>query len=108
RSWKKQGDVTDVARHYWFGDRGQQNNIRGNSVYYESGDFLALREVTLSYMFSSSLLERIKIRNLKLHVTGNNLYYFTKYMGLNPEEGGEDNGRYALPRNLIFGATVSF
>lgn len=108
KSWKKQGDITDVPRHYWFGDRAQQNNIRGNSAYYESGDFLALREVTLSYMFSPRLLERIKLKNLKLHVTGNNLYYFTKYMGLNPEDGGQDNGRYAVPRNLIFGATVSF
>ena len=30
------------------------------------------------------------------------------YSGLNPEEGGQDNGRYAMPRNIIFSANVSF
>jgi hypothetical protein len=45
---------------------------------------------------------------MRLNVTGNNLYYLTNYIGLNPEEGGQDNGRYAMPRNLIFGANISF
>ncbi|MDR1096698.1 MAG: TonB-dependent receptor [Tannerella sp.] len=108
RSWKKQGDITDMPRHYWAGDRGQQNNIRGNSIFYEPGDFLCLREVSLSYSLPSSLLNKIKISNLRLSITGNNLHYFTKYKGLNPEDGGQDDGRYAMPVNLIFGANITF
>ena len=113
KSWKEQGDATNFSRYYWNGDRGQANHIRGNpflgnSTYYELGNFLAIREVTLSYNFPSTLLERIGISNLRLNVTGNNLHYFTKYKGLNPEEGGRDYGRYPIPRNIIFGATVSF
>ena len=107
-AWKKQGDITDVARMYWAGDRGQQNNIRGNSRYYEPGDFLCLREVTLAYSFSPEFFKKLRISNLRLSVTGNNLLYITKYKGLNPEDGGQDNGRYALPRNMIFSANVTF
>ena len=48
------------------------------------------------------------LSGLRFSVSGNNLHYFTKYKGLNPEEGGKDNGRYAVPRNVIFSANVSF
>lgn len=107
-SWKEQGDDTYLPRYYWNGDRGQQNIIRGNSEYYESGDFLAIREVTLSYTFPSKLVERLNLDNIRLNITGSNLYYFTKYKGLNPEEGGRDYGRYPIPRNIIFGAKILF
>lgn len=112
-SWKEEGDITSFSRYYWNGDRGQANRIRGNpflgnSRYYESGNFLAVREVTLSYNFPATLLERIGISDLRLNLTGNNLHYFTRYKGLNPEDGGRDYGRYPIPRNIIFGATVSF
>lgn len=108
RSWKKQGDVADMPRMYWAGDRGQQNTIRGNSIYYEPGDFLSIREVTLAYSFLPEIFRKASISNLRLSVTGNNLFYFTKYKGLNPEDGGQDNGRYALPRNIIFSANITF
>ncbi|MEO6136552.1 MAG: SusC/RagA family TonB-linked outer membrane protein [Ginsengibacter sp.] len=107
RSWQKPGDVTDVARYY-FADQNIQNNyFRGNSVDYEKGDFLALREVTLSYPLPENLLNRIKIERARVYVTGSNLHYFTKYSGLNPEDGGNDRGRYPLPREVIFGLNIS-
>ncbi len=121
KSWKKQGDVTDVPRYYWQ-DQTQQNLWRGNpntginSNYVEKSDFICIREVTLSYNVPSRLLQKARLSNLRLNVTGNNLYYFTGYKGLNPEDGGYnsnagawgDRGRYPNPRNIIFGATVSF
>ena len=113
RSWKKQGDITDTPRSYWGGERVQRNlfngiSTAGNSTYMESGDFLALREVTLSYTVPSVVLNKLKIANLRFNITANNIHYFTNYMGLNPEEGGKDDGRYALPKNIIFGANFSF
>ena len=108
RSWKKQGDIADMPRHYYAGDRGQQNTIRGNSIFYEPGDFLALREVTLSYSIQSDLVKKAGLETIRLSATGNNLWYFTKYRGLNPEYGGTDNGRYGMPRNIIFSANISF
>jgi TonB-linked SusC/RagA family outer membrane protein len=113
RSWKKQGDITDMPRSYWGGERVQRNTFdgvttSGNSLYNESGDFLAVREVTLSYNVPSRILSKLKISNLRFNVTANNIHYFTKYLGLNPEEGGVDDGRYAMPKNIIFGANISF
>ncbi|ACU05770.1 SusC/RagA family TonB-linked outer membrane protein [Pedobacter heparinus] len=108
RSWQTQGQQTDIPRIYWADQQAQNNLFRGNSAYYEAGDFLALREVTLSYNFSPEFLKKIKIANLRLNATGSNLHYFTKFKGLNPEEGGDDRGRYPIPRNIIFGANITF
>lgn len=112
-SWKQPGDIATQSRYYWGGERVQRNNFlgvtdRGNSIFYQKGDFLCLREITLSYSLPTEFLQRFKISGLRLNVTGNNLHYFTKYKGLNPEEGGRDDGRYPMPKNLIFSASISF
>lgn len=108
RSWQKQGDITDIPRFY-YADQQASNNIyrggNGTSLLYKKGDFLALRELTLSYNLPENLLKKI---NLRLNVTGNNLYYFTKYTGPNPEDGGRDGGRFPIPRNIIIGLNASF
>lgn len=107
RSWQNQGDVTDIPRYYWADQNQKQNLWRGNSEYYESGDFLSLREVALSYNFSQNLSNKIRMSNVRVHFTANNLAYFTKFSGLNPEEGGTDSGRYPMPRNFLFGIQLT-
>ncbi len=106
KSWKKQGDITNVPRYYWQ-DASELHIRRGNSEYYEAGDFLALREVTLSYSLPASLLRKLNLSNVRINATGNNLHYFTKYTGLNPEDGGQEFGRYPVPRNIILGVNIS-
>lgn len=111
RSWQKQGDKTDIPRFY-YADQQASNNIyragNGTSLLYKRGDFLALRELTLSYNLAPNLFKKIKLEGLRLNVTGNNLYYFTKYTGPNPEDGGRDGGRFPIPRNIILGLNATF
>lgn len=112
-SWKEQGDIAEYSRFYWGGERVQRNTFNGtassgNSVFFESGDFLCIRELTLSYSIPSEVVNMLRVSAIRLNFTGNNLHYFTSYTGLNPEEGGRDDGRYALPRNYNFGVNVTF
>jgi len=80
-----------------------------NSTFYEKGDYLAMREVTLSYLFPKLILSKLKISSLQVYLTGQNLAYFTKeYTGTSPESGGVDIGKYPLPRTYILGLQVSF
>lgn len=104
KSWKKQGDVTNTPRYLF---QNSQGNITKSSVYFEKGDFLCLREVTVGYNLPSDLSRRIHVKNLRVNLTGSNLHYFTKYSGSNPEVGGADNGRYPNPRNFTLGLNVS-
>lgn len=105
QSWMQPGDVTDIPKLY-YGD-WQYNIGRGVSTMYEKGDYLALREVTLSYELPIELLQRIRMKGLRVNVSGQNLYYFTNYKGINPENGGTDNGSYPISRNFLFGITLT-
>lgn len=115
KGWHKQGDKAEYPQYidgtanysYWRGSQNY-NNQTTNSMFYESGNFLCIREVTLSYNVPLHSLQKSKLKDLEFNITGSNLYYFTKYDGMNPEEGGLDAGRYPMPRNLTIGATVSF
>jgi TonB-linked SusC/RagA family outer membrane protein len=109
-AWQNQGDETYLPRYDWESARASYNIFpsRTGDEYYEKGDFLAIREITLSYDIPNSIIDFAKISSLRLNVTGNNLHYFTKYKGLNPEYGGQDYGRYPIPRNIIFGVNVIF
>ena len=107
--WKKQGDVTKYSRYTW---QDQSANIfrggLGSSVYYEKGDFLCLREVSLSYVVPESIVRKAHLSNVRVNVSGSNLYYFTSFSGLNPEDGGMDNGHYPISRTLSLGLNVTF
>lgn len=107
QSWQKPGDKTDIPRLY-YGDY-QENLLRGNSIMYEKGNYLAVREVTLSYEVPSRLLNRYHMGSLRFNATAHNLHYFTKYKGLNPEtDSGTDNGYYPISSDYVFGATITF
>ncbi len=105
RSWQKPGDVTDIPKFYW-NDQVSQNIFRGNSEFYDKADFLALRELTLSYNLPMRLFKN-KIQGLSVHASGYNLHYFTRVKGDNAELGGTDAGRYPMPRTFVFGLKVT-
>lgn len=54
-----------------------------NNVY--DASYIKLKSVTLSYEFSQTLLNRIKVRNASLYVSASNLFTITKYPGPDPE-----------------------
>lgn len=103
--WKKPGDVTMTPRYVW---QNQLGNIRPNSTYYEKGNFLAIREVTFAYTVPKTIIEKLRISNVRFNLTGSNLHYFTSYSGQNPDDGGQDNGHFPVPVTLTFGAQVTF
>jgi TonB-linked SusC/RagA family outer membrane protein len=132
QSWQKEGDITNVPRYRW-ADQTNQNNLfrseasgaayntnmfQGNSRYYESGDYLCIREITLSYTVPKSIIDKIKLASVRVYVTGSNLHYFTKYSGLSPEVQGIDGGSslalndagakgtYPVPKNFILGLNI--
>jgi hypothetical protein len=80
-----------------------------SSRMWEKGDYLALRELTLSYDLNGKIANNI-FENMKLYVTGSNLAYFNGFSGSSPEESnsGIDSGRFPLPRTFTFGLNVTF
>jgi TonB-linked SusC/RagA family outer membrane protein len=121
--WQKEGDVGKKYARFSFADYdfGQRNYLRGAplgvnqsygsdvSVMYEKGDFLAFREIAISYDLPQSIMKKIHSTGMNIFASIYNLGYVTKYQGLNPESyTGFDPGGYPRPRQFSLGATLRF
>ena len=73
-----------------------------------NGNYLALRELSLTYRLPSIWVQKAKLSNVELSVTGQNLGYLTEAKHLFSPEKADNNGGYPLPRTVIFGINVSF
>lgn len=94
---------------------GATTNTLFSDFYVEDGDFIRIQNVQLGYNFGETFLEKIKFRKLRLYVSGNNIYTFTKYRGYDPSAtsgaalgGGIDQGFYPVPRTILFGINANF
>lgn len=97
-------DFTDPRGNHRAGGEGQQN---ASSRYWEKGDYLALREVTLSYNLPGSIVKD-KFKEIRFFLTGANLAYFTEFTGYMPEIGGWNSGRFPVARTYTLGINVTF
>lgn len=91
------------------------NNAVPNSYYIEDASFLKLRNVMLSYRFTSNQLTRLGIDQLRVYFQAVNLFTITKYTGMDPEIGGTesafgiDYGNYPNnQRNYNLGLSFTF
>lgn len=113
-TWTPENPTSDLPRYIWanYGRNYQTAGGAGTDPanFWEKGDYLMLREITLSYDVPSKILTshlKDRIRGIKVYVAGSNLLYVTKYTGTFPEVGGLDNGKYPLPRTITFGLNVT-
>ena len=80
-----------------------------NSAFYHKGDYLAFREVSLSYNIPEKLLNKAKIASLQVFAGVYNIGYITAYDGMTPEiYNGYDYGIYPRPREFSFGVNLGF
>lgn len=113
KAWTKPGDNTPYAKFFANdADDGSRNYSRVQNVFSEKGDFLCLREVTLAYNLPASVLQKAKIKNLTVYVSGNNLYYFTAVNGVSPERGtgstyDTDYNPYPATRRMAAGIKLT-
>ena len=94
----------------------QEGNKYIHSWAVEDASFLRLSNVTLGYTFPKQLIKKIKLSNLRVYATGNNLFTWTPYTGFDPEVNnmrspltpGVDFGSYPRSRSFIFGVNIAF
>lgn len=119
----------NVLRDYWENRWTPQNT---NTIYpkvnpsernilsdaqVESGSFLRIKNISLGYTLPKSWLAKARVSQLRLYVTANNIYNFTKYTGYDPELfafgqssllQGVDYGGYPMSRTLFAGIQITF
>ena len=94
--------------------QGDRFNYNGSTFNIEDGSFFRLRNVQLAYSFQPALMERIKIRNLRVFVNVQNLKTWKNNSGYTTEYGGDatsfgfDFAGGAIPRVTTAGINVTF
>lgn len=71
----------------------------------QNASYLRLSTLSLGYTFNRSLIQKIHLSNLRLYVTGSNLFCATKYKGFDPEQG--DTG-YPPCRSFTIGINIAY
>ena len=98
---------------YLFADQNGKNNYIASTMFAYRGDYLAIREISLSYSLPESVAKMLKMQRAEVSITGQNLGYITgaKNVG-SPEANPKDNGAvgqdYSLPRTILFGVNLTF
>ena len=108
-SWKKPGDITNVPKIIYGGNKSSYNH---STRYLYSGDYIRLRDVQLSYNLAKSVVSKMKLSNLTLYVRGTNLLTFgtDKNLPFDPEAGAnaQNNFDVFIPKTITGGIKIGF
>ena len=80
------------------------------------GDYFKIKQIQLGYTLPKKLTKKILIDSLRLYVSMDDWFVFTKYPGFDPETAstgsstgmGLDKGSYPNAKKLMFGVNVTF
>ena len=114
--WTSSNTNTNVPRAT---TRRDNRNFRTSDLFIEDGSFFRLKNLTLGYTFPSTMTENWGMRNLRIYLTGQNVFTITDYSGLDPELGyndvnsqrqqqNVDYAQYPQARTWTFGLSVGF
>lgn len=82
RFWRQPGDITDLP------DPAKESTYRDDSGWVEDASYIKLRNVIVSYNFPSWATSKLKITGLRIFAQGQNLFTWTTFSGLDPENSG--------------------
>ncbi len=106
--WQEPGDVTDVPR------LSNKSDLYANSSstrFITSSSFLSLSNVRLGYSFPKKWIEKIKLNNLNLWVSADNLFCLSARKGYIPMAsltGSSDTYQYTPLSTVLGGIKISF
>jgi TonB-linked SusC/RagA family outer membrane protein len=97
---------------------GASGSQEASTAFIEDGSFLRLKSMRLGYTLPKNILDKVKMKSLRVYVQATNLFTITNYSGLDPEvntisntagEGnrmGVDKGSWPTPRQITLGLTL--
>lgn len=110
--WVGPGTSTEIPRV----TTGTSRNTVFSDFFVEDGSFVRIRNVQLGYTLPRKWLSFMKVDQLRIYVSANNLFTFTRYQGFDPDIGnfggplaaGVDYGFYPQPRTIMGGFNIRF
>lgn len=93
---------------------GRAINYQNSSYWIEDGSFFRIRNIQLGYRFDPKLLQRVKVKSLRIYLNAQNIATFANNTGFTPEIGGSatsfgvDGGTYPVPAIYTIGLNLNF
>ncbi|UNY99804.1 TonB-dependent receptor [Zhouia spongiae] len=110
-AWTPSNTDTSIPRAV-LGD--PNGNNRASTRFLHDGDYLRIKTIQLGYSIPQKVLNAIMVDKARLYVTGQNLFTFSNYDGLDPEVGGNilsrgiDRSLYPRSKSFILGVQLQF
>ncbi len=111
----------DLVYSRWTSSNHSQSQPRANTgnqlasnYFVESGSFVRINNLTVGYVFSPTLLAKIRISRLRVYATSQNLFTYKKYSGFtaelpgDPLNSGIELTSYPTTRTIALGLNVTF
>ncbi|MCK0146480.1 TonB-dependent receptor [Arenibacter sp. F26102] len=107
--WTEENPTSDIPRA-----KGEPAFFSSRIV--EDGSFLRLKTASLGYTIPSEFLKELGIKSFRTYVSGQNIFTWTGYSGVDPEVStrnsaltpGFDYSPYPRQRTLITGINITF
>lgn len=90
---------------------GQLTNNWNSDYWNRDASYLRLKNITLGYSFAPALLSKAKIEQLRVYLTGTNLFTISKLQkyGLDPESPDATRGwTYPIQKTVTLGLNINF
>ncbi len=106
--WKNPGDV-GVNPKPVAGNASNSNDFTIDR-WLQRGDYVRLKDVTLSYSLPQVALQKLHIKGLRIYVSGLNLYTFSDVTAFDPEAGttGVVAAAYPFAKTVMGGIELTF
>jgi TonB-linked SusC/RagA family outer membrane protein len=89
-----------------------KNFANPSDFYLEDGDYFRIKTLQVGYTLPSDVLGKYGVSKLRIYLTAENLFTFTKYSGYDPEIGGGifgiDRGYYPQAKTNQIGINIQF
>jgi len=90
-------------------NENQESPRNGSTLTYFDGSFIKLRNISLAYNLPNSITDKLGLQELKLTLSGQNLWFITDYETFDPEvsEDEENLDSGVVPSNKMYSLTLS-
>ena len=106
--WTKPGDITDIPRYVYNGNRNFQSASTFNLA---QGDYIRVRDLQVGYDLPKRDVEKVKMSAIRVYVRGSNLITWVKdkRLAFDPEQGvsATTNLNVFIPKTVTFGINVT-
>ena len=104
RRWQQPGDITDIPKIMW----DQQLRVTDKDLI--NASYFAIKNITLGYTFPKDWLTKIKMDNIRVYATANNLALFSHLKGMDPQYNftGTVGYTYTPSRTYSIGIDIKF